>query len=277
MNYKFIRMNELVMTQIERPKWGQWQSIEEQISRDIASGLLAPRTQLPTEMAIMQRFGVGRHTVRRAIAELAAAGKVRVEQGRGTFVEEQSVIRYNIARRTRFSRNLREQGRVPSGQPVDELEIAAPPVVAAALRIPEGSPVYMIVRRGFADEVPINFSHAYHPVSRFPNMDTRRRTGASVTEIYRDFGIPDYVRYTTTIFTRLPIAEEARLLAQSQEQPVLVVQKVDVDMDGSPIAYSDSVWAGERMQFVIDNDETPGRDRTGGRANGISEERKGND
>ncbi|MGK6315476.1 phosphonate metabolism transcriptional regulator PhnF [Neorhizobium sp. DT-125] len=242
-----------------RPRWGQWQFLEEQISRDIASGTFAAGTQLPTEAEIMRRFGVGRHTVRRAIAELAEAGKVRVEQGRGTFVEEQSVIRYNIARRTRFSRNLKEQGRVPSGQPVNELEIQAPPVVAAALRIQEGSPVYMIVRRGFADDVPISLSRAYHPVSRFPNMHIRRRAGISVTEIYRDFGIPDYLRHSTTIFTRLPIAEEARLLAQSQEQPVLIVQKVDVDMEGHPIAYSDVVWAGERMQFVIDNEDAPGQ------------------
>ena len=260
------------MMQTERPKWGQWQSIEKQISRDIASGALAPHSRLPTELEIMQRFGVGRHTVRRAIAELAAAGKVRVEQGRGTFVEEQSVIRYAIARRTRFSRNLKEQGRVPSGQPIDEMEIAAPPIVAAALRIPEGSKVYMIIRRSFADDVPVSVSRTYHPVERFPDMLERRRTGSSVTEIYRNFGIPDYVRHTTTILTRLPIAEEARLLAQSPEQPILVTQKVDVDMEGRPIAYSDVVWAGERMQFVIDNDETP-EDR----ATGISEERKTND
>ncbi|MFK0207008.1 phosphonate metabolism transcriptional regulator PhnF [Agrobacterium sp. NPDC090283] len=260
------------MVQTERPKWGQWQSIEKQISRDIASGVLAPRSQLPTELEIMRRFGVGRHTVRRAIAELAAAGKVRVEQGRGTFVEEQSVIRYAIARRTRFSRNLKEQGRVPSGQPIDEMEIAVPPVVAAALRILEGSKVYMILRRSFADDVPITVGRSYYPVERFPDMPARRRIGASITEIYREFGIPDYMRQATTILTRLPIAEEARLLAQSPEQPVLVTQKVDVDMQGRPIAYSEVVWAGERMQFVIDNDEAPGS-----RATAIPAERKTND
>lgn len=260
------------MMQTERPKWGQWQSIEEQISRDIASGALAPHSQLPTELEIMRRFGVGRHTVRRAIAELAAAGKVRVEQGRGTFIEEQSVIRYAIARRTRFSRNLKEQGRVPSGEPINEMELLAPPIVAAALRIPEGSKVYMILRRSFADDVPVTLSRTYHPVERFPDMLERRRTGLTVTEIYREFGIPDYLRQATTILTRLPIAEEARLLAQSPDQPVLVTQKVDVDMEGRPIAYSDVVWAGERMQFVIDNDETP-EDR----ATDISEERKIND
>ncbi|TCL67244.1 phosphonate metabolism transcriptional regulator PhnF [Rhizobium sp. BK251] len=233
---------------------GQWQLVEERISRDIASGALAPGDRLPTEAEIMEQFGVGRHSVRRAIAELASAGKVRAEQGRGTFVEEHSVITYNIARRTRFRRNLLEQGRVPSGQPVTEVEIAAPPTVAAALGLKDEEKVYMIVRRGFADDVPISIGHSYHPVERFPNMHLRRRAGESVTDIYAAFGIPDYLRRSTTILTRRATAEEARLLAQSPQQPVLVVQKTDVDLKGRPIAYSETVWAGERVQFTIEND-----------------------
>ncbi|MFK3779572.1 phosphonate metabolism transcriptional regulator PhnF [Agrobacterium sp. NPDC089420] len=248
---------------VVRSKWGQWQNVEGLLNREITSGALPAGAQLPTEAEMMQRFGVGRHTVRRAIAELATAGKVRVEQGRGTFVEQQSVIRYNIARRTRFSKNLKEQGRVPSGLPVEELEMAAPPVVATALHIAEGDAVYMIARRGFADDAPITVSRAYHPVARFPNMHIRRRDGVSITEIYRDFGVQDYLRHRTTIFTRLPIGEEAHMLAQSQEQPVLVVRKVDVDMQGGPIAYSEVVWAGERIQFVVDYDEASGNP-TGG-------------
>ncbi|MGM4913837.1 phosphonate metabolism transcriptional regulator PhnF [Rhizobiales bacterium] len=237
-----------------RSRSGHWQTVEKQINRDIASGALQPGSRLPTETEIMEQFQVGRHSVRRAIAELAAAGKVRVEQGRGTFVEEHSVITYNIARRTRFRKNLLEQGRVPSGQPVSESEIVAPPGISAALKLPEGAKVYMIARRGFADDVPISFSHSYHPVERFPNMHLRRRAGESVTSIYAAFGIPDYVRQSTMILTRRAIGDEAQLLAQSPQQPVLVVQKTDVDMEGRPIAYSETVWAGERVQFSIDNE-----------------------
>jgi DNA-binding GntR family transcriptional regulator len=43
-------------------------------------------TQLPTEMQISSLAGVSLVTVRRALAELAAQGVVRREQGRGTFV-----------------------------------------------------------------------------------------------------------------------------------------------------------------------------------------------
>lgn len=237
-----------------RSRSGQWQVVEKQINRDIASGALAPGDRLPTETEIMEHFSVGRHSVRRAIAELASAGKVRVEQGRGTFVEERSILTYNIARRTRFRKNLLDQGRVPSGQPISEAEIVAPPAVAAALQLAEGAKVYMIVRRAFADDVPISLGHSYHPVDRFPNMHLRRRAGESVTDIYAAFGIPDYIRQSTTIHTRRAIGDEARLLAQSPEQPVLVVQKTDADMGGRPIAFSETVWAGERVQFSIDND-----------------------
>ncbi|WP_117194374.1 phosphonate metabolism transcriptional regulator PhnF [Rhizobium terrae] len=233
---------------------GQWQVVEREISRAITSGSLAPGNKLPTETELMDRFNVGRHSVRRAISELAAAGKIRVEQGRGTFVEEHSVITYNIARRTRFRKNLLEQGRTPSGQPISEAEIVAPPTVAAALKLEAGAKVYMIARRSFADDVPISLSHSYHPAERFPNMHLRRRAGESVTVIYAAFGIPDYLRQSTTILTRRPIGDEAQLLAQSPHQPVLVVQKTDVDMEGRPIAYSETVWAGERIQFTIENE-----------------------
>jgi GntR family phosphonate transport system transcriptional regulator len=77
-----------------------------------------------------------------------------------------------------------------------------------------------------------------------------------VTVIYAAFGISDYLRQSTTILTRRPIGEEAQLLSQSPQQPVLVVQKTDVDMEGRPIAYSETVWAGERVQFTIENELT---------------------
>jgi GntR family phosphonate transport system transcriptional regulator len=248
----FIRMITRQQTSLIRSRSGQWQVVEQTISRDIASGKLISGEKLPTEIAIMGRFQVGRHSVRRAIAELASAGKVRVEQGRGTFVEEHSIIKYNIARRTRFRKNLLEQGRVPSGQPVAETEIAAPLAIAKALQLVEGAKVYMIVRRSFADDIPISLGQSYHPVDRFPNMHLQRRAGESVTDIYAAFGILDYVRQNTTILARHPIGDEAALLAQSPQQPVLVVQKTDADMAGRPIAYSETVWAGERVQFTVD-------------------------
>ncbi|MGO6690732.1 hypothetical protein [Rhizobium johnstonii] len=43
---------------------------------------------------------------------------------------------------------------------------------------------------------------------------------------------------------RLPTKDEARQLKQrSEAQPILLTNKVDVDMKGTPITYSETVWA----------------------------------
>ena len=49
---------------------------------------LAPNDRLPSEREIADRLGVSRPTVRRALDQLAAEGRVHRVQGSGTFVAE---------------------------------------------------------------------------------------------------------------------------------------------------------------------------------------------
>lgn len=54
--------------------------------REIVGGCLPPQTQLPTEPALGQRFGVSRTVVREALRMLAAKGLIEVRHGRGVWV-----------------------------------------------------------------------------------------------------------------------------------------------------------------------------------------------
>ena len=63
-----------------------WQQIATELENEIRQRRLLSGARLPTEMALAQRFGVNRHTVRRAVGALEEAGLVRAERGRGTFV-----------------------------------------------------------------------------------------------------------------------------------------------------------------------------------------------
>lgn len=230
-----------------------WQTIRDRLAGDIASGKLAQGTRLPTEPELCAAFGAGRHSVRRAVAALAVEGKLRVEQGRGTFVEAMPLITYQIGRRTRFRQNLLEQGLVPTGEHISAEIMPANARVAQALEVDEGTPVHRLLRRGLADGVPINLGMAFHPVALFPDLGERRAGGVSISDIYRDHGIADYFRKRTTIFTRRPEPDEARLLAQHPDHPVMIVTKTDVTTDGLPIGYSEAVWAGDRVQFSFDS------------------------
>ncbi|MHB1104527.1 MAG: phosphonate metabolism transcriptional regulator PhnF [Devosia sp.] len=236
---------------------GQWEEVETTIAAEIAAGRWKPGDRLPTEPELCARFSVGRHSLRRAVMALVAAGRLRVQQGSGTFVADQAMLRYQIGPQTRFRRNLAAQGVTPSGEVVIAETLPAPAHVAAALTLPEGAPVHRVTMLGRADGVPINISHSWHPAERFPDLADQRRAGRPLSDIYADHGLADYRRRNTTISARPALREEARLLAQPEGHPVLVALKTDIAPDRMPIGYSEAIWAAGRVQFTI---ETPNED-----------------
>ncbi len=211
-----------------RSRGQTWETTRDRIGEEIAAGRLAPDTRLPSEPEMCRLYGTRRHSLRRALAALEAEGKLRVEHGRGTFVERAPLVNYVIGKRTRFRENLMSQGLNASGQAISEAQILADARIAKALGLKVGALVHAICRRGFANDLPISLGWSYHDARRFPDLADKRREGISVTEVYRSHGIDDYQRLRTTIFTRPADEREAPLLMLRPGQSVLIVQKVDV-------------------------------------------------
>jgi len=228
-----------------------WERARDWIVRDIAARRLVDGDQIPPEQDIRRACGVGRHSVRRALAALAAEGRLSVEQGRGTFVRAQPSILYRIGQRTRFRENLRAAGVTPGSDAIGAETVAADATVAAALGLVPGEPVHRILRRGLADGIPVSINRSFHPARRFPDLGARREAGESVTDIYRSHGIEDYQRRETLLYARLPEKWEARLLEQLADQPVVVMCKTDVAQDGRPIGWSEAIWAATRVRFQV--------------------------
>jgi GntR family transcriptional regulator, arabinose operon transcriptional repressor len=70
----------------ERQRQMKHLQVERRLKEIITAQRLQPGTQLPDELNMAERMGVGRVTVRRALASLADAGLLSREKGRGTFV-----------------------------------------------------------------------------------------------------------------------------------------------------------------------------------------------
>ena len=227
-----------------------WHQIELALSNEISSGVLRPGTQLPNEASLAERFGVNRHTARRALATLAEKGVVRIRRGLGTFVEP-PFLTYPISERTRFTAALEQQNRTASHDLIEAFEEPAGLEIAEALKVAPGTPVTVLRTVGLADGVPVNVAATYCPSQRFPGLPDLYRELRSLTAVLRTFGIVDFRRATTRVTAGLPTDEEAARLGQSRREPVLVVESVDVDTDGVPISYSKVRFAGERVQLVI--------------------------
>lgn len=65
-----------------------WKQVMDPIAASIRSGQLPRGAALPGEDTLTAQFGVSRPTVRRALAELRAAGMVNAYMGKGVFVAD---------------------------------------------------------------------------------------------------------------------------------------------------------------------------------------------
>lgn len=239
------------MTEAARPPPPLWRQIAHTLAAEIGPGGLAPGTRLPTEAALATRFGVNRHTVRRAMEVLVRNGMVRVEQGRGAFVAEDR-LDYAVLQRTRFSEWIRRQNKEPTGQVLHVRSLECSPVVAAGLGVEKGSRVALLERLGLADGVPVSMTSHYFPEGRLPGILDALRSHPSITAALEAVGVDDYVRQTTRVAARMPSAAEAGLLRVSRTQPLLVCENTNVDPKGMIVEFGLARYPSTRVQVVFE-------------------------
>jgi GntR family transcriptional regulator, phosphonate transport system regulatory protein len=227
-----------------------WHQVELALQRQIESGLYQPGTRLPNEADLAARFGVHRHTARRALATLADRGVVRIRRGLGTFVET-PFLSYPITERTRFTATLQDQNRAAQHDLLEARDEPADETVAAKLRLPPGTAVTALRTLGLADGVPVNIGTTWLEAARFPGLPGIYAVTRSLTAALARFGVDDYRRTTTAITAALPTDEEASLLRQPRRSPVLAVESLDVDAAGRPLSVGRVRFAGERVQLMI--------------------------
>lgn len=237
-----------------RPGPVVWKQIEEVLERELVAGRYPPGSKLPTEPELMARFGVGRHTMRQTMSGLEAKGLVRIEQGRGTFVHDE-VVHYRISDRTRYAQNLLNQNREPAYRILGAEAMSPPDEVRKALGLGEAEPVVRIDVDSFADQVIIAISYVYFSSTRFPGVGLVYSDLKSTTETYRHFGVQDYVRRTTRISSRPPTEDEARRLLQPASRPLLVTRKIDVDLERTPLSYSETCWCSDRVELIVEDEQ----------------------
>ncbi|HSK38626.1 MAG TPA: phosphonate metabolism transcriptional regulator PhnF [Arenibaculum sp.] len=228
-----------------------WRQIAEALEKDIAGGVFPPGARLPTEEELSARFGVNRHTVRRAAGMLQDRGLVRIEQGRGTFVQE-GVIDYPLGKRTRFSEIIRRQARTPSGSLLRTAIIPADAATSGALGLRPGAPVALIETVRMADGEPISIATHHFPAERFPGIADVYREEHEITGTLKRMGVADYTRKVTRVTARPPDGYEMHHLRLARAVPVLVSEAVNVDRDGQPIEHGITRFAGNRVQLVIE-------------------------
>lgn len=231
-----------------------WAGIAAALRGEIAGGARRPGDRLPTEAQLASRFGVNRHTVRRALAALVAEGLVRTRRGAGAFVAELPTD-YPIGARVRFRRSMEAAGRVPGKRILGIETRPALSSEAEALNLVPGAPVHVADGIALADGAPVALFHSVYPAARLPGLAEALRESGSVTAALRACGVADYVRVSTRVSAVAASRIEAGHLHLAPDAPLLLSEALNADLEGTPVEFGTTRFAGERITLTLGHAE----------------------
>jgi GntR family phosphonate transport system transcriptional regulator len=229
-----------------------WRRIADDLEQAIALGTHTAGDRLPGEIEIAARFGVNRHTVRRALAELTQRGLIRAERGSGTYVERKRLA-YPIGARTRFSEIVGTAGRGPEGRLIAHGCEPATTDIAKRLGLHIGELVVRLEILRSADRVPISSATSWLPAALGADAARIYRACRSMTAVLAHFGISDYRRQSTRISAATADALDAERLGLAPGRAVFIVDSIDVTTRGAPILTSRARFAADRVELVVES------------------------
>jgi len=224
--------------------------VRDAVRSDILSGALRPGDRLPSESALIERFGVSRITVRQAIGELQTSGLVQTVNGKGSFV-------------TRPGRGeahgplvgvleaMRRRGITARGKLLSHRHIKATEVVARELDQAPGSLVGAITVLRYRDEVPFVVGTTWCTVAtadRLAKADLIERDVATAIEV--ELGLR-HARTRVSVSAMVADAKLARLLAYDAGAAILRIRTTSIDYDSRPIAFSVTDCRADMMDYRV--------------------------
>lgn len=213
----------------------------------IHTGQLSSGTHLENELELARQLGVSRPTVRRAIGYLAGRGLLIRRRGIGTLVVPVRIRR--PVRLTSLFDDLVEAGQAPRTELLKFDSRPAPPDVAEALHLPEGTWVQYVERLRFAADQPIALMRNYLPVE-IRGLTERGLAESGLYRLMRAGGTQLRLA-SQAIGARVARRAEARLLAVSPGAALLTMRRIAYDDTGRAVEYGDHVYPAERYAFEM--------------------------
>ncbi len=229
-----------------------WRQIRDALGAELGQRYRAG-DRLPSEAQLATRFGVNRHTVRRALAELQAEGLLHARRGAGVFVTA-APISYRLGLRTRFTQNLARAGQTGSREILRLETVAGTKAELEALGLGAGERVHVLEAIGAADGVPFTCSHSVFPAARLPGFRESMRASGSITAALAACGVADYRRISTRLVAERASGAIARHLRLPEGAPVLRTEALNVDPEGRPVERGRTWFCSDRVELVVDED-----------------------
>jgi GntR family transcriptional regulator len=237
-----------VPTANTQPREPKYYTVKRHLLETIST--LPPGSSVPTERELATTLATSRTTVRQALVDLVAEGRLVRRQGAGTFIADPKVTW--PLHLTSFTEAAAANGFAASTELIAAERVKAEGEVATRLGIRPGAPVVRIERLRLADDRPMAVETSHLSAARFPRLTQHIRKWQSLYELLREVYGVFPVRAEELIATAPASPREAALLGTETGAPMLVLGRHSKDADGEPVEWVTSWYRGDRVTFVAD-------------------------
>jgi GntR family transcriptional regulator len=218
------------------------------LASEIVSGELPRGVQLPPEDRLINRFGVSRTTVRKAIENLVARGLIEIRRGKGTFVSEPKIIQ-ELTQLRGFDEDMVLIGRQPTTRLLSKEIVSASKEVAANLELPQGAQVWRIERVRLGDGVPMSLDETYLPLDIGGKVVANDLEAKPIFDLLEGkYGLP-LVEARYQLEADIATAHVAAALNIDVGDPIFFIERTSYVEGNRPIDYEKLYYRGQLIRF----------------------------
>lgn len=221
--------------------------VAKRIEDAIRDGRLPAGSRIENEVALSERLGLSRPTIRRAIQDVVDKGLLVRRRGIGT-----QVVHGEVARQvelTSLHEDLARAGRHPSTVLLLHEVVLADTSLAERLSVAEGSELLHLRRLRSSDDTPLAVLENYLP-SDFIDLSTSDLTQFGLYQVLRSRGTTMRVA-RERIGARSATREESELLDIGSGGPVLTMDRTAYDNSGRAVEYGHHCYRPDLYSFEV--------------------------